>query len=236
MQHEAAIGLHRAAEIDRKLADIRRLSGTSIFSNSVAEIHVDRAVDDQPERALIVVLGNIDQRFGKIRVIHCRHGNEKMIGEIHALHSRTYFNRRMRRYKGNPCSIPSLSGSGAICATTTMPRSVRSPAPGAFRYCAFVFDRDILDALPNTHDRRVEFIHESLLELDLALCSGAAAASSFGTRARRRDSRNWRTNSRRAVFANRDYEPQAKRRDAAVAMAERARHRNSSAFKDQVAL
>ena len=36
-------------------------------------------------------------------------------------------------------------------------------------YCAFVFDRDILEALPAKHDRRVHFIHESLVELDVAL-------------------------------------------------------------------
>lgn len=35
--------------------------------------------------------------------------------------------------------------------------------------CAFVFDTDILDALPSREDRRVEFIHASVLELDSAL-------------------------------------------------------------------
>lgn len=35
-------------------------------------------------------------------------------------------------------------------------------------YCAFVFDRAILDALPRA-DRRVEFIRESLVELDISL-------------------------------------------------------------------
>lgn len=36
-------------------------------------------------------------------------------------------------------------------------------------YCAFVFDTDILDVLPARADRRVEFIHASVLELDQAL-------------------------------------------------------------------
>ena len=36
-------------------------------------------------------------------------------------------------------------------------------------YCAFVFDREILDALPSKRDRRVHFIRESLCELDAAL-------------------------------------------------------------------
>ena len=29
-------------------------------------------------------------------------------------------------------------------------------------YCAFVFDTDILNTLPNQQDRRVEFIHSSV--------------------------------------------------------------------------
>ena len=33
-------------------------------------------------------------------------------------------------------------------------------------YCAFVFDREILDTLPLKQDRRVEFIHGSVTELD----------------------------------------------------------------------
>ena len=36
-------------------------------------------------------------------------------------------------------------------------------------YCAFVFDTDILDALPTRCDRRVEFIHASVLELHQGL-------------------------------------------------------------------
>ena len=38
-------------------------------------------------------------------------------------------------------------------------------------YCAFVFDTDILAALPTRAHRRVEFIHGSLLDLDAALRS-----------------------------------------------------------------
>ena len=44
-------------------------------------------------------------------------------------------------------------------------------ATGGEVYCAFVFDREILDALPTRTDRRVHFIHESLRELDAALRS-----------------------------------------------------------------
>ena len=33
-------------------------------------------------------------------------------------------------------------------------------------YCAFVFDRDILEALPQRADRRVAFIHGALMEIE----------------------------------------------------------------------
>lgn len=36
-------------------------------------------------------------------------------------------------------------------------------------FCVFIFDRAILDVLPSRTDRRVEFIHKSLQELDAAL-------------------------------------------------------------------
>ncbi|RTL23937.1 MAG: deoxyribodipyrimidine photo-lyase, partial [Rhodocyclaceae bacterium] len=47
-------------------------------------------------------------------------------------------------------------------------------------YCGFVFDTAILDALPLRRDRRVEFIHASLTELDAALDAMARAAGGAG--------------------------------------------------------
>ncbi len=86
-------------------------------------------------------------------------------------------------------------------------------------YCAFVFDTEILDALPR-YDRRVEFIRESLCELDASLrtlCTkegsmltvrhGAADMEIVALAHRLRV---------QAVFAAHDYEPQALGRDARV--------------------
>ena len=81
--------------------------------------------------------------------------------------------------------------------------------------CVFVFDRTILDPLPRV-DRRVEFIRESLVELEAelrALGGGlvvrhAAAVDEIPQLARTLDVQ--------AVFANRDDEPQALARDARV--------------------
>ena len=104
-------------------------------------------------------------------------------------------------------------------------------------HCVFVFDRDILDALQTegiTDDRRVEFILESVVELDAMLRESdsglivrhAAAwheipvlAAALGVD---------------AVFTNRDYEPQAIARDALVAKALTAEGRQLLHYKDQV--
>ena len=86
-------------------------------------------------------------------------------------------------------------------------------------HCVFVFDRAILDALART-DRRVEFIRESLVELDeqlrdlagdpaagLIVCHGVASDAIPEIAARLKV---------QAVFAAHDYEPQAIARDAQV--------------------
>jgi deoxyribodipyrimidine photo-lyase len=100
-------------------------------------------------------------------------------------------------------------------------------------YCAFIFDEDILAPLPRC-DRRVEFIHASLVELDaelrqlgghLIVRHGVAAdeiarlAAELGAG---------------AVFVNGDYEPQALARDAAVAASLERAGRRLYSFKDQV--
>ena len=100
-------------------------------------------------------------------------------------------------------------------------------------YCAFVFDRDILEALPAKRDRRVHFIHESLVELDAALrAKGGGLIVRLG-RAVDEIPQLAKILGVAAVFANRDYEPSAKQRDANVAA---TLHRAGIAFhacKDQ---
>ena len=101
-------------------------------------------------------------------------------------------------------------------------------------WCAFVFDTDILDALPSRADRRVEFIWHSVAELKrglealgggLVVRHGRAAeeipklAAQLGTA---------------EVHANHDYEPQAVARDAAVQATLRAGGRELRTWKDQV--
>ena len=86
-------------------------------------------------------------------------------------------------------------------------------------HCAFVFDRELLDPLARA-DRRVEFIRESLCELDAQLreVSGNAGAGLIvrhGTAPQEIVSLA-KTLRAQAVFAAHDYEPLAQARDALV--------------------
>ena len=89
-------------------------------------------------------------------------------------------------------------------------------------WCAFVFDRDILDPLPRA-DRRVEFIHASVMALDADLAALGQRRGQPGVRLLVRHgpgatevTRLARDLGVQAVYANHDDEPQALRRDAAV--------------------
>lgn len=100
-------------------------------------------------------------------------------------------------------------------------------------YCAFVFDTDILDALPSRQDRRVHFIRESLAELDAALrARGGGLIVRLG-RAGEVIPRLARELGVASVYANRDYEPAAKTRDIAVAESLRAQGIAFHTRKDQ---
>ena len=113
-------------------------------------------------------------------------------------------------------------------------------------YCAFVFDTDILDALPTRQDRRVEFIHASVVELhralqQLAMRSGAPGAPGAGLIVRHGSAQQCIVQLAQhlgvqEVLANRDYEPQAIARDQSVAGALRAIGIAYSDYKDQVLL
>ena len=106
-------------------------------------------------------------------------------------------------------------------------------ASGRPVHCAFVFDRDILDALPTRNDRRVDFIHASLQQLDAALRSRGGGLIVRHGRATDELPRLAAELGVNAVYANRDYEPAAKARDAAVARQLAASGGSLQLFKDQ---
>lgn len=84
-------------------------------------------------------------------------------------------------------------------------------------HAVFVFDTDILDALPRA-DRRVEFIHGSVLALDEALRAHAPQAGLIVLHGRATEAiaRLARELKVQAVYANHDDEPDALARDAQV--------------------
>lgn len=108
-------------------------------------------------------------------------------------------------------------------------------------HCVFVFDRDILDALPSREDRRVGFIHHAVTELDAALDALARVTGGRGAGLIVRHGRAVEEIPRLAralgvdqVCANRDYEPAAITRDSRVAEALAADGIGFVDFKDQV--
>ncbi|MES2353507.1 MAG: deoxyribodipyrimidine photo-lyase [Pseudomonadota bacterium] len=100
-------------------------------------------------------------------------------------------------------------------------------------YCVFVFDREILDALPKKHDRRVDFIHRSVLELDTALrkLGGYLIMRHNGTSVEIPAlAKELHVD---AVFTNHDYEPLAVQRDSQVAAQLKKTGVAFYTFKDQ---
>ena len=105
-------------------------------------------------------------------------------------------------------------------------------------WCVFVFDQEILDALPRS-DRRVDFIHASVQELDGLLRDLAPPASNgqaglivLHGAARAAIPALAEALGVQAVFANHDDEPQALMRDAEVQASLQAQGCTWHSFKD----
>jgi deoxyribodipyrimidine photo-lyase len=101
-------------------------------------------------------------------------------------------------------------------------------------HALFVFDRGILDALPDRTDRRVAFIHAALLELDAALRAHGGGLIVMHDRADTAVPALAARLGAAVVYAARDYEPDAVRRDATVAAALAADGRALRLVKDHV--
>ena len=124
-----------------------------------------------------------------------------------------WFRRDLRDYDHAALSAALASGNGV--------------------YCCFVFDTKILDALPTKSDRRVHFIHGALLELDVALRQrGGGLIVRHGLACEEIPALASELEVS-AVFANRDYEPDAKERDGEVAARLAAHGIAYHDFKDQ---
>ena len=121
-----------------------------------------------------------------------------------------------------------LTDNAALAAALSQCRHV---------YCAFIFDRAILDELLAagiTNDRRVDFIHRSIVALDASLrergskliVRHADAADAIVELAHEL--------AAEAVLANGDYEPYALQRDQRVRQLLLQQGRELALFKDHV--
>jgi deoxyribodipyrimidine photo-lyase len=101
-------------------------------------------------------------------------------------------------------------------------------------HCAFIFDTEILDDLPDPTDRRVAFIHSSIKELDAHLRERGGGLIVRRGRARQEIPSLAVQLGVSAVFANRDYEPKAIERDADVELLLSESGIGWRSYKDQV--
>jgi deoxyribodipyrimidine photo-lyase len=94
----------------------------------------------------------------------------------------------------------------------------------------FIFDSEILDKLEDKYDRRVDFIHQSLLQIKHELKSlGSDVLILHGN-----PIEIFKKINAKAVYTNTDYEPYARKRDAQVAEILKSRGIPFETFKDQV--
>jgi deoxyribodipyrimidine photo-lyase len=101
-------------------------------------------------------------------------------------------------------------------------------------FVVFIFDKTILDVLPSRKDRRVEFIWQSVIEVDAELKKHGAQLLCLHDVAERAVPSLAIDLKADAVFTNHDYEPQAIRRDEIVSEQLRAHGKAFHTFKDQV--
>jgi deoxyribodipyrimidine photo-lyase len=94
----------------------------------------------------------------------------------------------------------------------------------------FIFDTEILDNLDDKADKRVDFIHQSILRLQEELVKLGTSLLVV------HDSpiNFFKSVSQKAVYTNHDYEPYARERDKKVGEILKARHAAFKTFKDQV--
>jgi deoxyribodipyrimidine photo-lyase len=169
------------------------------------------------------VLAQVDHAAREVVVGHAGHGDQELVGQIDA------------RGGGHACILFPRHTSGMNKtldrALVWLRRDLRADDHAALHHalraarqvwCAFVFDRAILDALPRA-DRRVEFIRDSLVGVDAELralaashgVEGAGLLVRHGVAAEEIPALAARLGVQ-AVYTSHDDEPYALQRDARV--------------------
>jgi deoxyribodipyrimidine photo-lyase len=94
----------------------------------------------------------------------------------------------------------------------------------------FIFDREILDNLDDKADKRVEFIHQSIIQLKNQLEElGSSLVIHHG-----KPVEFFKNINPKAVYTNHDYEPYARKRDSAIQNLLAKKGCELKTFKDQV--
>jgi deoxyribodipyrimidine photo-lyase len=98
----------------------------------------------------------------------------------------------------------------------------------------FILDSEILDKLENKEDRRVEFIHKSLLDLQELLVEMKSSLHVFSGKPLDIFAEICRLYEIENVFTNNDYEPYARERDALIKNYLSGKNISFQSYKDQV--
>ncbi|MBK6610089.1 MAG: deoxyribodipyrimidine photo-lyase [Sphingobacteriales bacterium] len=98
----------------------------------------------------------------------------------------------------------------------------------------FIFDKFILDALENKEDRRVDYIHQALSAINSGLKKHQSKLNTFYGEPLDIFQQLSEKYDIQAVFCNRDYEPQAIKRDTKIYNFFKTQNISFKAFKDQV--
>lgn len=98
----------------------------------------------------------------------------------------------------------------------------------------FIYDTDILDKLDNKHDRRVDYIHQALSAIDGQLRTYKTGLKTYYGKPLEVFETLLEEYDIQAVFCNRDYEPQAIKRDAEILNLCQENNILLKAYKDQV--
>jgi deoxyribodipyrimidine photo-lyase len=101
-------------------------------------------------------------------------------------------------------------------------------------HIVFIFDSHILDKLKDKRDRRITFIHQSLVEMEKLLQKRGSSLHVLFGKPEDEIPRLARSLEVSAVYANRDYEPYAKERDQKVQKRLKALEISFEQFKDSV--
>ncbi|MNJ71442.1 hypothetical protein D3C77_679850 [compost metagenome] len=82
MQHEAAVGLDRAAEVNQRVFDRADFKRQFDALEQGAQGQVGGPVDDQAQRAAFGVFTHVDDRAGQAALDHAGHGDQELVGKV----------------------------------------------------------------------------------------------------------------------------------------------------------